>query len=125
MVVSVVAVVSALLCVGAVLYMVSGQAVGRDRGSFRRLFHNIPLQSVKIVIVAWQILTQVRPKNMRRGHGFKAQNGVRRSVEKTCSACLSFDPLCFDREKVRSPQACHDQNVWREMFRRNANATLP
>ncbi len=47
--------------VALVLYMISGEVRRgeRERGAFRRLFQNIPLQSVKIVIVAWQILTQV------------------------------------------------------------------
>eukprot|EP00903_Cladosiphon_okamuranus_P006392 g6257.t1 len=43
----------------AILYVTSVE-VGcrRRRGSIGRLFRNIPLQSVKIVIVVWQILTQ-------------------------------------------------------------------
>jgi len=44
-----------------VWYMMSGDVRDRERerGPFGRLFETIPLQSVKVVIVAWQILTQV------------------------------------------------------------------
>lgn len=52
------------LCVGAavVSYVVSGEEQGTRRGPVARLLRNIPLQSVKIVIAAWQILTQVGTK---------------------------------------------------------------
>ena len=42
-------------------YMMSGEH-GHDtrRGFFERLMCYVPLQSIKVVIVAWQILTQVR-----------------------------------------------------------------
>lgn len=61
MFVAVAAVMATLGGVALVLYMISGEVRHgeRERGAFRRLFQNIPLQSVKIVIVAWQILTQV------------------------------------------------------------------
>ena len=62
MLVAVTAVISACVGVGVVMYMMSGEVRNRaqERGPFRRLLQSIPLQSVKIVIVAWQILTQVR-----------------------------------------------------------------
>eukprot|EP00752_Nemacystus_decipiens_P012585 g11145.t1 len=59
MVVVVLAVAAVLVGMAAVVYVMSGEVgcMGRG-GAFERLFRNIPLQSVKIVIVAWQILTQ-------------------------------------------------------------------
>ena len=41
-------------------YMLSLETEGADRGIVARLRRFIPLQFVKIVIVVWQILTQVR-----------------------------------------------------------------
>lgn len=38
----------------------SDQLEGGGRGRIERLTRYIPLQSIKIVIVAWQIVTQVR-----------------------------------------------------------------
>ena len=40
-------------------YLVSGKTGGMRRGVIERLGRYIPLQSVKILVVAWQILTQV------------------------------------------------------------------
>lgn len=56
------------LCVGAavVSYAMSGEMAARRRGPLGSLLQNIPLQSVKIVIAVWQILTQVRAKPTRR-----------------------------------------------------------
>eukprot|EP00752_Nemacystus_decipiens_P012586 g11146.t1 len=58
-VVVVLAVAAVFLGVAFVTYVMSGE-VGRmgRRGSFGRLVRSIPLQSLKIIIVAWQILTQ-------------------------------------------------------------------
>ena len=44
-----------------VLYLISGELELTRRGFVKRLLRYIPLQSIKIIIVAWQILTQVRP----------------------------------------------------------------
>ena len=41
-------------------YMLSGKSEDADKGIVVRVTRFIPLQSVKIVIVVWQILTQVR-----------------------------------------------------------------
>lgn len=41
-------------------HLVSGGKEGTGPGIVNRLRRNIPLQSLKIIIVAWQILTQVR-----------------------------------------------------------------
>ena len=40
-------------------YMLSGEMEGVDQGIAARVTRFIPVQSVKIVIVVWQILTQV------------------------------------------------------------------
>lgn len=52
----------AALCVAVavVSYVMSGEHGSRGKGLAGRVARFIPLQSVKIVIVAWQILTQVR-----------------------------------------------------------------
>ena len=50
----------ALVVAAAVFsYLVSGKDGGSGRGVVERLGRYIPLQSVKIIVVAWQILTQV------------------------------------------------------------------
>ena len=41
-------------------YLLSGEAEGMGRGLVDRLTRSIPLQAVKITVVSWQILTQVR-----------------------------------------------------------------
>lgn len=57
MVVAVVVAVLAMIAFGLFLsYMLCGEREGGFRGVVARV---IPLQSLKIVIVAWQILTQV------------------------------------------------------------------
>lgn len=53
-------VVAVFVGVAVVAYTLSGEVgCARRGGPFVRVLRNIPLQSVKIVIVAWQILTQV------------------------------------------------------------------
>lgn len=61
-VVVVVVLVLTILLAAAVIatHTISGQLEGGGRGRIERLTRYIPLQSVKIVIVAWQIVTQVR-----------------------------------------------------------------
>lgn len=58
--VAVVFLVALVLAVAVVSYVLSGESGGRMSGVVARVTQFIPLQSVKIVIVAWQILTQVR-----------------------------------------------------------------
>ncbi|CAM9150882.1 unnamed protein product, partial [Ectocarpus sp. 6 AP-2014] len=53
-----VSVAGLLFTVALVSYAVSGESEGRARGVVERAGRFVPLQSVKIVIVAWQILTQ-------------------------------------------------------------------
>eukprot|EP00903_Cladosiphon_okamuranus_P013951 g12975.t1 len=52
------AVVALVVAVAVLAYAMSGKARAGRRGMVERLGRYIPLQSVKIVIVAWQILTQ-------------------------------------------------------------------
>lgn len=74
MVVAVLAVVAVFVGVAVVMYVMSGDVGCTSRGgSFRRLLLIIPLQSVKIVIVAWQVLAQVRPKRRVLTGGFNTQ----------------------------------------------------
>ena len=53
--------VSLAVGVFVVVYLVSGDSMGSGTGLVDRIAYFIPLQSLKIVIVAWQIVTQVRP----------------------------------------------------------------
>lgn len=59
MLVVVLAVVALALAVAVVSYATTGEGHGKAQGLIERVARYIPLQSVKIVIVAWQILTQV------------------------------------------------------------------
>lgn len=60
-VVAVLLVIAALfVAVAVVSYVMSGERGGGGRGLVERVARYIPLQPVKIVIVSWQILTQVR-----------------------------------------------------------------
>eukprot|EP00752_Nemacystus_decipiens_P009914 g8846.t1 len=52
------AVMALVVVIAIVVYVMSGKAGTGKRGIVERLGRYIPLQSVKIVIVAWQILTQ-------------------------------------------------------------------
>ena len=54
------AVVFLLAFVAFLSYMLSGETRGTDQSIVARVTRFIPLHSVKIVIVVWQILTQVR-----------------------------------------------------------------
>ena len=60
MLAGVVAVVALFVVIAVVSYATTGEGNGKGRGLVERVARYIPLQSVKIVIVAWQILTQVR-----------------------------------------------------------------
>lgn len=56
----VLAVVALFVAAAVVSYVMSGEAgLGAGRGVIERLTRHLPLQFVKLVIVAWQILTQV------------------------------------------------------------------
>ena len=44
-------------------YLVSAQVGDAGRGIVDRVTRWVPMQSIKIIVVAWQILTQVRGDN--------------------------------------------------------------
>ena len=50
-----------ILCVGIALckHLVSGEMDGAHDGIIGRFTKHLPLQSIKIVVVVWQIVTQV------------------------------------------------------------------
>lgn len=52
------------------MYLVSGDLERAERGIMDRVTRHVPRQSPKIVLVAWQILTQVK-----RGVGLWSQFG--------------------------------------------------
>ena len=54
-------------------YLVSSRKEGTGRGVIDRITQRIPKQSVKIIIVVWQILTQVRVSDEHKlvGLGFR------------------------------------------------------
>eukprot|EP00752_Nemacystus_decipiens_P013054 g11547.t1 len=54
----VLAIVALIVAAAVVSYATTGEGDGRGQGLVERVARYIPLQSVKIVIVAWQILTQ-------------------------------------------------------------------
>lgn len=55
-----VAVAILILCVGMALckHLVSGERDGAHEGIIGRFIKHLPLQSIKIVVVVWQIVTQ-------------------------------------------------------------------
>ena len=53
---SIAAVVTTVL---VIKYVISADDVGAGRGIYARFLRRVPLQPVKIIIVAWQILAQV------------------------------------------------------------------
>ena len=63
------ATICALVGASAISYLVLGEEAGA-RHILHRLTRNIPLQSVKIIIVAWQILTQVSTVVVRCKHTY-------------------------------------------------------
>ncbi len=56
---AVLAVLALVVAAGAISYVLSGETEVGGRGVVERLRRYIPLQSVKIIVVAWQILSQV------------------------------------------------------------------
>ena len=57
---SLVLVAIAFAAVAVASYVMSGERPGKRRGVVERVARFVPLQSIKIVVVSWQILTQVR-----------------------------------------------------------------
>lgn len=73
--------VAAVIVVLAIFaHLVSGETEGPGQAIMNRLARDIPLQTVKIVIVAWQILTQVR--------------------EEAKTKCLNLVVFCFRRSHI-------------------------
>lgn len=56
---AVLAVVALVVTAGTISYVMSGETEVSGSGVVERLRRYIPLQSLKIIVVAWQILTQV------------------------------------------------------------------
>lgn len=55
-----VAVFSLFAIITLFVHLVSGEKDGARQGIIHRVTKRLPLQSIKIVVVVWQILTQVR-----------------------------------------------------------------
>jgi len=62
----VVAVLTLAVGLAIILYLVSAEKGDAGRGIVNRMMKRIPMHSVKIIIVVWQILTQVSADNIRR-----------------------------------------------------------
>lgn len=62
---TVLAVVVPFIVIAVVLHLVSGSTDTTEQGMLGRLQRVVPLQSIKIIIVAWQILTQVKVTSTR------------------------------------------------------------
>lgn len=56
----VVAVVFLCAIIVLLMHLVSGETLHARRGIVHRITERLPLQSIKIIVVVWQILTQVR-----------------------------------------------------------------
>ena len=52
------------------LHLLSGGMENTERGLVGRIIRIVPVQAVKIIIVAWQILSQVRPALHQSGGAF-------------------------------------------------------
>ena len=59
-IVAILVVLATVIGLATVSYLVSAEGVGSGRGIMKVIMSRVPTQSVKIVIVVWQILTQVR-----------------------------------------------------------------
>ena len=53
-------VVTFFVTIAVVFHLISGEKEGTGRGIVDGIARYVPLQAVKIVIVAWQIVTQVK-----------------------------------------------------------------
>ena len=53
--------VCVVIGIALALHLLSGGMENTERGLVGRIIRIIPVQAVKIIIVAWQILIQVRP----------------------------------------------------------------
>ena len=60
-VIGIVILVCVVVGIALALHLLSGGMENIERGLVDRIIRIVPVQAVKIIIVAWQILTQVRP----------------------------------------------------------------
>lgn len=56
----VVGVVALGIAIALGMHLMSGEMGGARRGVVHRVIERLPFQSIKIIVVVWQILTQVR-----------------------------------------------------------------
>lgn len=62
------AVIMVLLGLALVWYLVLAEDGVRGQALVRRLTRNVPVQSIKTVVVMWQIVTQVTTKYRKINH---------------------------------------------------------
>lgn len=60
--------IAVLVALGLLWHMVAIEQDGRPQGVVVRVWKVLPLQAIKIVTVAWQIVTQVRIRNIQNQH---------------------------------------------------------
>lgn len=53
-------------------YLIFGEKAGQKQGLMHRVVRYVPAQSVKIIIIAWQIITQVRVRKDLGEHTLQA-----------------------------------------------------
>lgn len=82
--------------VAVISYLMSGQGSNEKPGLIQRMARYIPLQSVKIIIVAWQILTQVRSNTLTRGQGLRLDPWC--SIRWLCRWCHVTRPTQVRRD---------------------------
>ena len=66
------AVVGVVVVVVIILYLISPDMERTGRGVLDRVVHFVPVKSLKIVINAWQILTQVRVTKILTFHRYRS-----------------------------------------------------
>ena len=59
-IVAILVVLATAIGLATVSYLVSAEGIGGGRGIMEAIMRRVPTESVKIIIVVWQILTQVR-----------------------------------------------------------------
>ena len=60
-----IAISGSFTAVAVISYLMSGDMEGRRRGLVHRIARRVPLQTIKIIVVSWQILTQVETASCR------------------------------------------------------------
>ena len=60
-VISIIILACVVVGIALALHLLSGSMESTERGLVDRIIRIVPVQAVKIIIVAWQIVTQVRP----------------------------------------------------------------